>query len=351
MDLEFAVTEMISREVRLAARPVGWPTEDDFALVEVPIPRGEDGLLLVRNLVMSVDPYMRGRMNRGRSYIPSFRVGAPLDGAAVGEVVIGVDGGPAPGDLVAHELGWRDYALVDPATVTVVDADLPPTAYLGPLGLPGLTAYGGMTRIAQISPGDVVYVSSAAGAVGGLAGQLARLLGASRVIGSAGSPEKVRYVVEELGFDAAFDYHDGPLERQLLTLAPDGVDVYFDNVGGRHLEAAITVLNPFGRIAACGMISQYNNTSPEPGPRNLPLVVAKHLTIRGFIADEFLSLREEWFTRMTAWLRAGSIRGRETVVDGLANAPGAFLGVMRGANTGKMLVRLGAGEPRGGGLC
>lgn len=328
------------REVRLAARPTGWPTEDDFTLVEVPVPEPVEGMLLVRNRVMSVDPYMRGRMNRGKSYIRPFRVGAPLAGGAVGEVMVGVAGGPQTGDLVVHELGWRDYALVDPAAAGVVAPDVSPTAYLGPLGLPGLTAWGGMTRIAQVREGDVVYVSSAAGAVGGLAGQIARLLGASQVIGSAGAPEKVRYVLDELGFDEAFDRHDGPLERRLLSVAPDGVDVYFDNVGGSHLEAAITVLKPFGRVAACGMISQYNNVTPEPGPRNLPLVVAKHLTIRGFIADEFLPDRQAWLNEMTGWLRSGAIRHRETVVDGLENAGAALIGAMRGENLGKTLVRI-----------
>jgi NADPH-dependent curcumin reductase CurA len=330
-----------AREVRLASRPIGWPTEQNFDLVEVAIPEASDGRLLVRNLLMSVDPYMRNRMNGVRTYMPPFQVGRALEGGAVGEVVAGEADGIQPGDLVAHGYGWRDYAAVDANRVTKVDPRLgSPGAYLGALGMPGLTAYAGLVDVAPVAEGDVVFVSGAAGAVGGLAGQIARLRGASRVIGSAGTAEKVRYLVEELNFDAAFNYRDDHIDKQLRAAAPDGIDVYFDNVGGTHLEAAIALLNNHGRIAACGMISLYNRTELAPGLRNMQQILGKRLNLRGYVVDDYAHLRQECVTQMSCWIRDGSVKYRETVMNGLANAPSAFLGLMRGDNIGKMLVRI-----------
>ncbi|WP_433873471.1 NADP-dependent oxidoreductase [Saccharopolyspora sp. CA-218241] len=328
-------------EIRLASRPEGWPTHENFEIAEVEVPDPGEGRLLVRNLVMSVDPAMRGRMNEGKSYVPPFELGAPLSGGAVGEVVTGA-GDFQPGDLVVHHLGWREYAVVDPAQALRVDPEVAPiNAYLSVLGMPGMTAYVGLVDIAEQREGDVVFVSGAAGAVGSLVGQLAKLRGAAKVIGSAGSPEKVRHLTEELGFDAAFNYKDGPVREQLAAAAPEGIDVYFDNVGGEHLEAAIGAMNDFGRVAECGMISQYNNTAPTPGPRNMFMLVTKRLKLQGFIVIDHAHRRDRFVAEVGQWIREGRISYRETVVEGLRNAPEAFLGLLRGENTGKMLVTIG----------
>ncbi|MDO3704675.1 NADP-dependent oxidoreductase [Micromonospora sp. C28SCA-DRY-2] len=329
-----------NREIHLASRPQGWPTAENFRLVETEVPKPGPGQLLVRNRYMSVDPYMRGRMDDVKSYVPPFRLDAPLDGGAVGEVVAGEVDGFAPGDWVLHGLGWREYALVDAASARAVDPDLAPvTSYLHVLGMTGLTAYAGLLEVAGMKPGETVFVSAAAGAVGSLVGQIAKLKGAARVIGSAGSAAKVERL-RALGFDAAFDYHDGPVRRSLKAAAPEGIDVYFDNVGGDHLEAAISAMRPHGRAAICGMIAQYNDTEPPAAPRNLALVIGKRLTLRGFLVGDHGALRGQFVREMSGWLRDGSIGYDETVVDGIEQAPEAFLGLLRGENLGKMLVRL-----------
>lgn len=328
-------------EVRLASRPHGVPTLDDFDVVDVEIPVPAPGQLLVRNLVMSVDPAMRGRMRGVRSYSAPFEVGQVMYGGAVGEVIESTTDDYRPGDHVLHQLGWRTHAVVDPAHAVNVDGSAAPlSAYLGVLGMPGLTAYAGLLVSAELRAGDTVFVSAAAGAVGSLVGQLAKLRGAERVIGSAGSTEKVRYLLDELGFDAAFSYRDGPVQDQLRDVAPDGIDVYFDNVGGDHLEAAIDVINVHGRIAVCGMISQYNATEPAPAPRNLAQIIAKRLTMRGLLVLDHAGLREQFVTEVAPLVASGRVRYSETFVDGIRNAPEAFLGLLSGANTGKMLVRL-----------
>ncbi|MGH3365139.1 MAG: NADP-dependent oxidoreductase [Nocardioidaceae bacterium] len=330
-----------TRQIRLVSRPSGWPTHDDFELVEVEVPTLRPGQVLVRNTVMSVDPYMRGRMNDVKSYIPPFALGEPLDGDAVGEVVASESEDLAVGETVQHQLGWREHAVLDARHARRIDtSDVPASAYLGVLGMPGMTAYAGLVRIAEVKEGDTVFVSGAAGAVGSLAGQIARNLGASRVIGSAGSQEKIAYVVDELGFDAAFDYHDGSVARQLRHHAPEGLDVYFDNVGGDHLEGAIANMKDFGRIAMCGAIAQYNATEAAPGPRNMWLVVTRRLRLQGFIVTDHNDLAKEYLTRASAWIREGRLRSKETYVEGLDHAVDAFLDMHRGANIGKMLVRL-----------
>ncbi|MCP3786243.1 NADP-dependent oxidoreductase [Micromonospora sp. A3M-1-15] len=329
-----------NREIHLASRPQGWPTADNFRLVETEVPTPGPGQLVVRNRFMSVDPYMRGRMNDVKSYVPPFALDAPLDGGAVGEVVASGAEGFAPGDVVLHGLGWREYALVDARGARKVDPDLAPvSAYLSVLGMTGLTAYAGLLDVAAMKPGETVFVSGAAGAVGSMVGQIAKLRGAARVVGSAGSPAKVERL-RALGFDAAFDYHDGPVRDQLRAAAPDGVDVYFDNVGGEHLEAAIGAMNLHGRAAICGMIAQYNATEPPAAPRNLALLIGKRLTLRGFLVGDHGHLREQFVQEMAGWLRDGRISYDETVVDGIERAPEAFLGLLRGENLGKMLVRL-----------
>ncbi|MEV4628401.1 NADP-dependent oxidoreductase [Micromonospora sp. NPDC049523] len=328
------------REIHLASRPHGWPTLENFSLVKVPVSDPGPGQVLVRNQLMSVDPYMRGRMNDVKSYAEPYQLDAPLYGAAIGEVIATETDAFQPGDLVQHNLGWREYAVLDAGWAHRIDPQVAPvSAYLGPLGGIGLTAYAGLVDVAALQPGEDVFVSAAAGAVGSLAGQIAKLKGAGRVVGSAGSAEKVQRLLA-LGFDAAFNYRDQPVRESLKEAAPDGIDVYFDNVGGDHLEAAISSLRLHGRVAICGMISQYNATEPVPGPRNLSLTVSKRLTLRGFLIHDHVGLREQFLGEMSGWLRDGQIQYDETVVEGLDNAPSAFLGLLRGENLGKMLVRL-----------
>ncbi|ETK31706.1 NADP-dependent oxidoreductase [Microbispora sp. ATCC PTA-5024] len=333
---------MRTREIRLASRPKGWPEPADFDLAETDLPEPAEGQVLVRNLFMSVDPYMRGRMNDVESYVPPYRLGEPIEGGAVGEVVDSRAPGLAKGDVVLHNHGWREHALLDARAVRKVP-DVPgvsPSAYLGVLGMPGLTAYAGLLDVAGFKEGDAVFVSGAAGAVGSLVGQIARLKGASRVIGSAGSAAKVAFLTERLGFDAAFNYRDAPVAEQLAAAAPDGIDVYFDNVGADHLEAAIGALRPHGRVALCGAIAVYNRADPQPGPRNLSLAIGRRLTLRGFIVGDHFSRMPAMVDEVGAWLREGRIVYQETVADGLDNAPAAFIGMLRGENVGKMIVRL-----------
>lgn len=332
----------VSREVRLAGRPVGEPTPSDFELVEVDVPVPGPGQVLVRNTWMSVDPYMRGRMDDEPSYIPPFELGAPLQGSAVGEVVTSHSDAVPAGATVLHFLGWRDHAVVDASEVTVLDVGLAaPQAYLGVLGTPGLTAYAALTAVAPVRPGDVVFVSSAAGAVGSVAGQIARLLGASRVVGSAGGALKAKLLVTTLGFDAAVDHKAGPVAEQLAAAAPDGIDVYLDAVGGDHLQAAIGAMRVGGRVAVVGAIAEYNATAPVPGPTNLYEVAKRELTLRGMLVTSYLSLFAEYIGKASQWLADGSLHTEETVIDGLAQAPQALVDVLRGGNVGKMLVRLG----------
>ena len=329
------------REVRLERRPVGWPRTEDFSLVESDLPALQDGQLRVRNVVMSVDPYMRGRMSDAKSYAEPYALGQAMHGGAVGVVEESRAEGFGVGDHVLHGLGWREVAVVDSGSARIVDTTVaPPSAYLGVLGMTGLTAYAGLTRIAPVKPGDVVFVSGAAGAVGSVAGQVAKALGAARVVGSAGSDEKVRHLLDDLGFDAAFSYRAGKVSHLLREAAPDGVDVYFDNVGGDHLEAAIGSLRLGGRIAICGAISAYNATEPPPGPRNLSRLIQTRGAIRGFLVGDHYDLAAEYAARAAVWVADGTLTSRETFVDGIDHAVDAFLGVLRGENVGKMLVRL-----------
>ena len=329
-----------TRQIVLASRPQGAPSADNFRLESADLPPLGDGEVLVRNVVMSVDPYMRGRMNDVKSYAAPFEIDASLDGGAVGEVIASRSDDVAVGQHVLHGLGWREHAVLPAKSVRVVDTDAAPAStYLGVLGLTGLTAYVGLTAVAGMREGDTVFVSGAAGAVGQAAGQIAKALGAGRVVGSAGSADKVARVVE-LGYDAGFSYRDGPVAEGLASVAPDGIDVYFDNVGGEHLEAAIGALSTFGRVAMCGAISQYNSTEPPAAPRNLALAIGKGLTLRGFVVGQYPELVAEYHSRAPQWLAEGRLRSDETFRDGLDAAPQAFMDLLDGANMGKMLVRL-----------
>jgi len=325
----------MTREVVLAARPQGAPQESDFAFREVDERDPGAGEVLVRNVFVSVDPYMRSRMSGIRTYVGPYEVGDPIDGGAVGRVVASNDPGFAAGDWVLSGLGWREGGIAGAKHLRKLDADLaPPSTALGVLGMPGLTAWVGLVDIGAVKQGEVMYVSGAAGAVGSAAAQIGKLKGL-RVIGSAGSPEKVEWL-RSLGIEA-FDYRETPAKEALA----DGIDVYFDNVGGSHLEAALFALRPFGRVVACGAISRYNDERPEPGPRNLGLVVTKRLRVQGFIVIDHGDRYPPFFAEVGPWVRGGEISYRETIVDGLERLPSAFAGLFRGENVGKMLVRVG----------
>lgn len=327
------------RQWVLASRPDGSPTVENFRFEEVELPELSDGQILVENTFASVDPYMRGRMNDVKSYIEPFQIDEPLTGTAVGVVAESRSNKFKAGDTVRHFAGWRTHAVLNEDQVEQIDTNLAPAeAYLGILGQTGLTAYAGLTAVGEMGEGDVVFISGAAGAVGSAAGQIAKLLGAAKVIGSAGSPEKVDYLTG-IGFDEAFNYKDGDVNGQLAKAAPDGIDVYFDNVGGDHLEAAIQNANTFGRIAMCGAIAQYNNTEPAPGPRNLGLSIGKCLTLRGFVVGQYTHLAKEFQEKIAPLIVDGSIKYASTVREGIENMPNAFLELFEGGNTGKMIVK------------
>ncbi|MEE3850592.1 NADP-dependent oxidoreductase [Gordonia sp. LSe1-13] len=333
-----------STQIQLAQRPHGWPTHDDFRTVTVEYGDLDAGQVRVVNEFVSVDPYMRGRMIDTRSYIPPFGLGETMTGGAVGRVVESTVEDLPVGTLVSHQFGWRDVAQEDASGFRALPE--PPvgassSVFLGVLGMTGLTAYVGLLDIARMQPGDTVFVSGAAGAVGTAVGQIARLKGAGRVIGSAGSAEKVTLLTERYGYDAAFDYKDAPVRKELRDAAPDGIDVYFDNVGGDHLEAALDSFNDGGRAALCGAIAQYNATSRTPGPSNMANIITRGLTLTGFTIGNHLDRAEAFNADMGTWFANGEVVYDETVVDGIENAVDAFLGLMRGENTGKMVVRIG----------
>jgi NADPH-dependent curcumin reductase CurA len=333
------MAKVISREIRLASRPRGFPSPENFSLASVELGPPEVGQVLVRNLYMSVDPYMRGRMNEGKSYIPPFQISKPLEGGAVGEVVESNAGDFKPGDVVFSNYGWREYFLAPVRELRPVRRDAQPlSVYLGTLGMPGMTAWVGLNLV-EVKARETVFVSGAAGAVGSVAGQLAKQRGC-RVIGSAGSPAKVKFLLEECGFDAAFDYRSGSNHEHLGRVAPEGIDVYFDNVGGEALQAALSALRVRGRIIACGSISLYNQERPQPGPSNLFLIVIKRLTIKGFIVSDWLDRLGDFEREVGGLFMARKLKHKETVVEGLDKAAEAFLGLFKGQNIGKMVVKL-----------
>ena len=335
--------EGIAREIRLVARPQGFPGEDLFEVAETSIPTPAEGQVLIRNAYFSVDPYMRPRMNDVRSYVAPFTLGEAMTGGAVGQIAVSRNSRYAEGEWVLHQLGWREWALSDGATLRRLDpSQAPLSTALGVLGMPGFTAWYGLFVLGEPKEGETVLISGAAGAVGSAAGQMAGIAGC-RVIGSAGSTEKVAWV-RELGFDEAFDYREQSPRRALGEIAPDGIDIYFDNVGGDHLEAAIGALRNHGRIVACGSISRYNDAEPLPGPRNMFMVVTKRLRLQGYIISDHFDRFGEFAREAGEWVRDGRLQYRETIVEGIENAPHAFLGLLRGENIGKMLVKVGPDE-------
>ena len=329
-----------SKEIRLKSRPVGLPTADNFELASVELPAPGPGEVQVKNLWMTVDPYMRGRMNDVKSYSPPFQLGEALQGGAMGEVVASNDPSLRVGDLVNSFFGWREGFNAPAAMLQKLDTHgLPPQAFLGAAGMPGLTAYVGLMRIAAMKPGDVVFVSAGAGAVGQMACQIAKLKG-HKVIATAGGPEKIAYL-KEIGVDHAIDYKaTSNLTEAVIAVAPEGIDVYFENVGGAHLEAALMAARPFARFALCGMISDYNATDGGAGIHGLIMAVGKSLRLEGFIVSNHADMQGAFVAEFAAWAAAGKIKWRETVEQGIENAPTAFLKLFKGENLGKMLVKL-----------
>ena len=303
------MSDDVSTQIRLKRRPVGWPTPDDFDVVEVTLPPLQPGEVRVRNAFVSVDPYMRGRMSDARSYVAPYEVGAVIAGGAVGRVVASASDDLPVGAAVQHDYGWSDLVQRPAARFQAVPdvPGIPLSARLHVLGLTGFTAYVGLTAVADLQPGETVFVSGAAGAVGSAVGQLARLLGAGRVVGSAGTPEKVAALTDRYRFDAAFDYHDGPVRRLLRDAAPDGIDVFFDNVGGEHLEAALGAFNDGGRAALCGAIADYNATERPVGPSNMANIITRGLMLKGFTVPSYGHLMPEFQRRATEWVAAGDI--------------------------------------------
>jgi NADPH:quinone reductase len=331
----------VNRVFKLAARPVGLPKESDFSLVDAKMPVVADGQVLVKTVYLSVDPYMRGRITGVRTYAEPVNVGDVMAGGAVGQVIESRGAALAPGDFVLGQWGWQEYVTVDGAHVRKLDPKLAPVSTaLGVLGMPGMTAYFGFLDICQPKPGETVVVSGAAGAVGSLVGQIAKIKGC-RAIGIAGADSKIGCCVNELGFDGAFNYKTTPdYAAKLKELCPKGIDCYFDNVGGAITDAVFPLMNVFGRMSICGQISQYNLEKPEPGPRVLSHVLVKQLKVEGFIIVRFQNRWAEGVTQMAQWLQEGKLKHREEVVEGFQNTAKAFIGMLQGENTGKMLVKV-----------
>ena len=340
------MTTLTSREWALAARPVGMPKASDFQMKSVDVPEPGEGEIQVKNEWMSVDPYMRGRMTDQESYVPPFQIGETMQGGAVGRVTASNHPDYAVGDLISTMAGWREAFTAKPEEAMaqkLPETGIPDSAFLGVVGMPGLTAYGGLLKIGEPKEGDTVFVSGAAGAVGSTVCQIAKIKGCT-VIGSAGGPDKVEFV-KSLGVDEVIDYKavDGykGLLAALKTAAPKGIDIYFDNVGGDHLQAAIEVAKVGARMPLCGMITQYNNTEPTPGPHNIIMAVGKSLKLQGFIVTNYFDLQPQFVKDMAGWIMGGQMKFQETVMEGIEEAPEAFMGLFKGANTGKMLVKLG----------
>ena len=333
-------TDTIRRSWVLKRRPAGEPTRDDFELREEAIPQPGPGEVLTRTIFLSIDPYMRGRLREQQSYAAAVQIGEVMTGETVGEVLASAHPDFVPGDVAVGARGWSSHLLTPgDRLVKLPRHGAPLSAYLGVLGMPGATAYAGISEICKPQPGETVVVSAASGAVGSVAGQLAKRAGA-RVIGVAGGAEKCLWVQDTLGFDDCVDHRSLNLERELATACPNGIDAYFENVGGDVQAAVFDLLNPFGRVAMCGMVSQYNQERPPPGP-NLGFVVGKRILIQGFIVSDRPERLVEWRRVAAPWVAEGSLRYREDLVGGLEQAPDALAGILTGRNFGKLLVRVG----------
>lgn len=327
-------------QVLLASRPTGWPSESNFRIVETPIPPVGEGQVLVKNLYLSLDPYMRGRMNDTRSYAAKVEIGEVMTGETVGEVIQSRNPKFQVGDSIAGRVGWQQYALSDGSDLRKIDPKaVPISAHLGVVGMPGVTAWVGLNDIGQPKPGETVVVSAASGAVGGVVGQLAKARGC-RVVGVAGGKEKCEFVTKELGFDACIDHRSPDLGKALAAAVPKGIDIYFENVGGALLDAVLVLCNPFARIPLCGMVSQYNAGNERYGVRNLGAAVGMRIKLQGFIVSDHMDRWPEALKELAEGVRSGKIKYRETVTQGLENAPRAFIGLLKGENFGKQLVKI-----------
>ncbi|MDX1982735.1 MAG: NADP-dependent oxidoreductase [Bryobacteraceae bacterium] len=330
-----------NKQVLLAERPTGFPEESNFRLVETAMPRPGEGEFLVAIAYLSVDPYMRGRMNEARSYADPVKIGEVMTGGAVGRIVESRHAKFQAGDYVVGPFGWQQYAISDGVGVRRVDPAVAPiSTSLGVLGMPGLTAYFGLLDICRPKQGETVVVSGAAGAVGSYVGQIARIKGC-RVAGVAGSDEKLAWITSELGFEVGMNYRTCEDYRtRLKQMCPDGVDVYFDNVGGSITDAMFPLLNPRARVAICGQIALYNLDKPDPGPRLLPIVLVRQVKVEGFLVFQFADRYREALTQLTEWVRSGALKYREDIAEGIENAPAAFIGMLKGRNIGKQLVKI-----------
>jgi len=334
-----------AKRIVLASRPVGEPKPGDFRLEDYPVPTPGEGEVLLRTIWLSLDPYMRGRMSDAASYAAPVPIDGVMEGGTVAEVVASNNPGFAKGDIVLAHSGWQQYALSDGKTLRKLDPKHAPiSTALGVLGMPGMTAYTGLLQIGKPKEGETVVVAAASGAVGGIVGQIAKIKGA-RAVGIAGGAAKCKYVVEELGFDACVDHNDSDFEAKLKAACPKGIDVYFENVGGPVFDAVFPLLNFFARVPVCGLIAAYNATKVDPGkfavPQVFRAILTKRLTLRGFIVWDFQELHGDFLRDVGQWIRDGKIKYREHVAEGLENAPQAFMGLLKGQNFGKQLVRVG----------
>jgi NADPH-dependent curcumin reductase len=332
------MADSVNRQILLKSRPEGAPRLDNFELVDAPIPEPGEGEVLMRTLYLSLDPYMRGRMSAAKSYAAPAAVGRPMVGGTVGRIVASRHPGYAAGDVVLGYGGWQEYALSNGAGLRKLDpAAAPVSTALGVLGMPGMTAYVGLLEIGQPKPGETVVVAAASGAVGSVVGQIAKIKGC-RAVGIAGGAEKCRFVAGELGFDACVDHRAPDFASRLEAACPKGIDVYFENVGGGVQQTVWPLLNDFARIPVCGLIAQYNATTATPGP-DMVSVLRKRLLLRGFIVSDFAARQADFLRQAGEWVRTGRLKYREDIVDGLEQAPAAFLGLLEGKNFGKLLVR------------
>ncbi len=344
------MTTFRNRQILLASRPDGEPTPDNFRLVEAEVPVPGPGQMLLRTVYLSLDPYMRGRMSAGPSYAKPVEVGEVMEGRAVCEVVKSNLPKFEVGDIVLAGTGWQEFSLSDGRGVQKIDPALGPvSSALGVLGMPGLTAYTGLLNIGQPKQGETLVVAAASGAVGSVVGQIAKIKGC-RVVGVAGGERKCRYVTEELGFDACLDHREPNLADRLKAACPDGIDIYFENVGGAVFEAVLPLLNDFARVPVCGLIAHYNATDLPTGPNHVPLlmrsVLVKRLTVRGFIVWDFAAQYPDFLLDVSGWLREGRVKYREDITDGLENAPRELIGLLKGKNFGKKVIRVGADPTR-----
>jgi NADPH-dependent curcumin reductase len=336
--------ETVNRRIVLAARPEGEPGDEHFRLEKAPLPAAEEGQVLLRTIYLSLDPYMRGRMNAGPSYAPPVEVGNVMEGGTVSQVVDSKASGFKPGDYVLAYGGWQEYSIAKPGSLQMLDPKLAPlSTALGVLGMPGMTAYTGLLNIGQPKAGETVVVAAASGAVGSVVGQIAKLKGC-RAVGIAGGQRKCEFVTRELGFDACVDHRSPSFSQELSDECPQGIDVYFENVGGKVFETVLPILNLFGRVPVCGLIAHYNAAELPPGPNQVPLlmgaILRKRLTLRGFLVFDFASQQPEFLRDMGSWFREGKVKYHEDIVDGLENAPRALRGLLRGENFGKLVVRV-----------